>query len=278
MPYQSLHAGSGPLVFDSPHSGTWYPPDFGYACDLADLRPAEDTHVEKLWAFVPRLEQTFLQAHFARSYLDCNRDRDELDPAMVEGHWPGSARPSAKAQLGVGLVWNRTLGGAPIYARKLTAAEIALRIKNCWEPYHATLADAIARAKARHGFCIHVNCHSMPSDPAFYQESHPGWVPTDFVVGDRSGTTAAPELTAWVAGFLRERGWSVDVNYPYQGVELLRRHAAPDNGIHSIQLEVARRLYMDERTLALHAGAEAVSKTLLALTEALLLRGPCQPV
>lgn len=270
--YLSHQAGGGPIVLDSPHSGTWYPPDFGFACELEDLRRAEDTHVEKLWDFAPGLDLTFLQAHFARSYLDCNRDRSEVDPATVDGDWPAVGGTGSKVRLGVGLVWQRTLGGAAIYTRKLTAAEISRRIATCWEPYHAALASAIAQAKARHGWCLHLNCHSMPSDPALYQEEYPGWQPTDFVVGDRCGATASPALTAWIAGFLRERGWSVDVNYPYQGAELLRRHAAPAQGVHSIQLEVSRRLYMDEGTRTLHAGAEAVRGTLRALTQALLRR------
>jgi N-formylglutamate deformylase len=270
MQYLSFQQGSGPLVLDSPHSGTWYPPDFGYSCALADLRQAEDTHVEKLWSFAASMDQSFLQAHFARSYLDLNRDPGDVDPTLIDGAWPHTVQAGDKVRRGMGLVWQRTLAGTPVYGRRLTAQEVARRTALCWEPYHAALAGAIAQAKARHGYCIHLNCHSMPSDRALYEADFPGWEPTDFVVGDRRGSTAAPALTAWIAAFLRERGWRVDVNYPYQGVELLRRHAAPDHGIHSIQLEVSRKLYMDERTLELHSGAQAVQDTLRALTKELL--------
>lgn len=275
MDYVSFYSGSGPLVFDSPHSGTWYPPDFGYACGMDDLRQAEDTHVEKLWSFAAPLGQSFLQANFARSYLDVNRDRPEIDPAMIDGSWQGPVQPSEKVRLGMGLIWRDTLGGMPIYSRKLSPAEVAQRIARCWEPYHGMLSRAIAEAQARHGYCIHVNCHSMPSGAALYDEKFSGWVPKDFVVGDRRGTTAAPALTEWIAEFLRKRGWSVEVNFPFQGVELLRRHACPAEHRHSIQLEVSRRLYMDEQSLVLHSGATAVQETLRELTQALLDRpGP----
>lgn len=270
MDFLSLYSGTGPVVLDSPHSGTWYPPDFGYACDLADLRQAEDTHVEKLWSFAAPLGLTFLQANFARSYLDVNRDCADIDEAMIDGPWLAAARPSDKARMGKGLVWQRTLRDTPIYQRKLGAAEVAQRIARCWEPYHGTLARAIGQARARHGYSIHINCHSMPSDPAFYAAEFPGWIPSDFVIGDRQGTTASPALTDWIAEFLRRRGWRVEVNHPYKGVELVRRHAAPAEGRHSVQIEVSRRLYMDEETLALHGGAATVRDTMQALTEALL--------
>jgi N-formylglutamate deformylase len=269
MEHISFYSGSGPLVFDSPHSGTWYPPDFGYACTLGDLRQAEDTHVDKLWSFAAPLGQSFLQANFARSYLDVNRDRSEIDPAMIDGPGFGPPQPSDKVRLGMGLVWRETLSGTPIYRRKLSAVEVAQRITRCWDPYHGTLARAIGEARERHGYCIHVNCHSMPSRAALY-DSFPGWVPTDFVLGDRQGTAAAPELTRWIADFLRGRGWSVDINRPFQGAELLRRHACPAEHRHSIQIEISRQLYMDEQTFALRSGAAAVQETLRELTEALL--------
>lgn len=269
MEHFSFYSGSGPLIFDSPHSGTWYPPDFGYACALSDLRQAEDTHVDKLWAFAAPLGQSFLQAHFARSYLDVNRDRSEIDPAMIDGPGFEPPPPSDKVRLGMGLVWRETLSGAPIYRRKLSAVEVAQRITRCWDPYHGTLARAIGEAKERHGYCIHINCHSMPSHAALY-DSFPGWVPTDFVLGDRQGTAAAPVLTHWIADFLRARGWSVDINRPFQGAELLRRHAHPAEHRHSIQIEISRQLYMDEQTFALHSGAAAVQETLRELTQALL--------
>jgi N-formylglutamate deformylase len=268
-------AGSTPLVFDSPHSGTHYPADFRHACDLAMLRRAEDTHVEKLFGFAPALGIAWVEALFPRSYLDVNRGEGEIDLGMIEGAWTGPVETAeaalGKVRLGKGLVWKLTDEGVPLYDRKLSAAEVAARIARCWRPYHAALADAIGEAHARHGFSIHVNCHSMPSVAGSHATEHPGLAHPDFVIGDRDGTTASPRLAHRMAAWLRGRGYSVWVNHPYKGVEIVRRHGDPGAGRHSIQLEVNRRLYMDEATLELHAGSDRLQRHLRELVVDLLL-------
>ena len=131
-------AGTTALVFDSPHSGTRYPADFDFACDLAALRRAEDTHVEKLFDFAPALGIGWVEALFPRSYLDVNRHDSEIDLSMIEGPWRGPVETDpaalAKVRLGKGLVWKLTDEGLPLYARKLSATEVAARIERCWRP------------------------------------------------------------------------------------------------------------------------------------------------
>ena len=135
--------GSTPLVLDSPHSGTRYPDDFGSALDLATLRRAEDTHVEKIYAFAPALGVAWVEAHFPRIYLDANRDTTELDTSLLDGDWPDpiSTDPKvlSKVRLGKGLIWKFTDQGEPIYQRQLTVAEVRARIDRCWRPYHLSL-------------------------------------------------------------------------------------------------------------------------------------------
>ena len=271
--------GSTPLVLDSPHSGTQYPDDFGSALDLATLRRAEDTHVEKIYAFAPALGVTWVEAHFPRIYLDANRDTTELDTSLLDGDWPDpiSTDPKvlSKVRLGKGLIWKFTDQGEPIYQRQLTVAEVRARIDRCWRPYHAAVAQAIDAAHARHGYSIHINCHSMPAISASHATDFPGLVHADFVVGDRDGTTASPALSALVCEHLRERGYSVEYNHPYKGVELVRRYSAPAQHRHSIQLEINRKLYMDESTLAMHPeGMARLQGDLKALTEKLLGTDP----
>ena len=132
------------------------------------------------------------------------------------------------------------------------------------------MAAAIDAAHARHGYSLHVNCHSMPSIAASHATDHPGLAHADFVVGDRDGTTADPRLSARLAGFLRERGYRVEVNFPYKGVELVRRNGDPARHRHSMQLEVNRKLYMDERTFELLPEAERLRADLRAMSEWLL--------
>ncbi len=271
--------GRTPLVLDSPHSGTYYPPDFRPACDMASLRRAEDTHVEKLYDFAPALGVAWVEAHFPRSYLDANRDVAELDTALLDGPWPGplssDPRMLAKVRLGKGLIWKLTDDGLPIYDRLLGVDEVRQRIERCWAPYHAAVAGAVDAAHARHGWAIHINCHSMPAIAGSHATDFPGMAHADFVIGDRDGTTADPALSQKICAHLRERGYSVDYNHPYKGVELVRRNGDPATNRHSIQVEINRGLYMDEGTLALDAdGAARLVASLRSMVEMLLATDP----
>jgi N-formylglutamate deformylase len=269
--------GNAPLVLDSPHSGVAYPADFGFACTMEQLRPAQDTHVEKLYDFAPILGATWIEALFPRSYLDVNRNTTEIDASMLDGPWPGpvesDARALAKVRLGKGLVWRCTDEGVPIYDRLLSPAEVQARIDRCWTPYHAALSRAISAAHAAHGYSIHINCHSMPSIAASHATEFPGLTHADFVVGDRDGTSADARLSHAICNFLRARGYTVDYNHPYKGVEILRRHGDPLRGRHSVQLEINRRLYMDERTLELADGMHRLRADLAGLAVMLVEMG-----
>lgn len=270
--------GTAPLVLDSPHSGVAYPEDFGYACELAALRQAEDTHVEKLYDFAPALGVAWIEALFPRSYIDVNRNTTEVDLGLIEGAWtdPVETAPAAlnKVRLGKGLVWRMTDEGVAIYGRKLSAAEVRGRIDRCWRPYHDAVAKAIAGAHARHGYSIHLNCHSMPAVAGTYATDFPGLVHADFVIGDRDGSTASPGLSRQVCELLRGFGYDVSYNHPYKGVELVRRYGDPGRQRHSIQVEINRRLYMDEGTLEPHAGFARLQDHLRQLVEALIATDP----
>lgn len=145
------------------------------------------------------------------------------------------------------------------------------RIAQCWQPYHAAVAQAIDAAHARHGYSIHLNCHSMPAVAASHATLFPGLVHADLVVGDRDGSTADAALSQQVCAHLRACGYSVEYNHPYKGVELVRRHSDPARQRHSIQLEINRKLYMDEHTLAIDSAGMARLQTDLQSLVALLL-------
>jgi N-formylglutamate deformylase len=267
-------AGRTPLVLDSPHSGVDYPEDFGHACDMPALRQAEDTHVEKLYEFAPALGAAWIEALFPRSYLDANRNTTEIDTALLDGPWPDPVETDpaalAKVRLGKGLIWRLTDDGLPIYERRLSVAEVRARIDRCWKPYHAAVRAAIDAAHQRHGYSIHLNCHSMPAVASSHATGHPGMVHADFVLGDREGTSADPRLSRAVGEYLEGLGYSVAYNHPYKGVELVRRYSDPARHRHSLQVEVNRKLYMDERTLELNDGFPALKRDLQSLVERLL--------
>jgi len=271
-------AGNSALVLDSPHSGVVYPPDFQYACETSVLRRAEDTHVEKLYDFAPGLGAHWIEAHFPRSYLDANRNTTELDVALLDAPWPHAVETDpvvlGKVRLGKGLIWRTTDDGLPIYARKLSVDEVSRRIAACWVPYHAAVAQSIERAHAGHGYSVHLNCHSMPAIASSHATDFPGEKHPDFVVGDRDGSTASPALSALVCAQLTAWGYSVAYNHPYKGVELVRRYGNPAANRHSIQLEINRKLYMNEATLELAAGYDRLKAHLRLLVELLLKTDP----
>ncbi|NPC56364.1 N-formylglutamate amidohydrolase [Caenimonas soli] len=277
FPVKSI-PGTTPLVLDSPHSGINYPDDFGHACDLQALRQAEDTHVEKLYDFVPALGVAWIEALFPRSYLDVNRNTTEVDVALFDEAWPDPLETDPKAlskvRLGKGLVWRMTDEGEPIYERRLSVQEVRSRIDRCWRPYHEAVRAAIEAAHERHGYSIHLNCHSMPAVAATHATDFPGLVHADFVIGDRDGTSADPALSRKVCDHLASLGYSVSYNHPYKGVELVRRYGDPASHRHSVQVEVNRRLYMDEQTLVPNAGFEPLKQSLRSLVELLLRTDP----
>lgn len=259
-----------PLVLDSPHSGTAYPPDFAPAADFGALRTAEDTWVDDLWSDALEQGVPLLAATFPRSYIDANRACDEIDPLLLAAPWPGPLSDSPKVKLGKGLIWRMLDDGSPLYDRKLTVEEVRHRIEACWRPYHAALRRLLDETHARLGKVWHINCHSMPSVAGAYATGSPGMVHPDFVLGDRDGTTAAPGYAAFVARWLRGRGYQVAINDPYKGVELVRAHGAPAENRHSLQIEINRRLYMDEVSLRPNAHYDKLKADLRDLTAALL--------
>jgi N-formylglutamate amidohydrolase len=237
-----------PLVLDSPHSGTRYPADFAPSVPIEALRASEDSFVDELYASGPALGATLIAANFPRCYIDPNRSLLDIDATLLAAPWPGPAIPSRKTELGVGLIWRLLDSGESIYARKLSVDEVKQRIVAYHQPYQRAVKDALDEAYDHFGAVWHINCHSMPALSGKISEEGPGKPRADFVLGDRDGTTCEPEFTAFVAKTLRDMGYDVKVNDPYKGVELVRAFSDPAVHRHSLQIEVNRKLYMDERT------------------------------
>lgn len=265
----TVHGKQGqsvPLVFDSPHSGTDYPADFDHAADPMTLRHAEDTHVADLWAGAVDAGALLLEAHFPRSYVDANRAPDDMDPAQIDGEFPGHLNPTVKSRLGIGLCWTRVPpDGGPLYRRRLTAAEVAARIATYHRPYQATLRTLLDDSHRRWGAVWHINCHSMQEVASAMSTQERGTPRPDFVLGDLDGTACGSEWTGSVRAFLLSRGYSVALNDPYKGMELIRANGNPADRRHSLQIEVNRKLYMDERTRAPNAGYSALKACFSAL-------------
>ena len=255
-----------PLVLDSPHSGTFYPVDFDHAPPRALVRQAEDTHVATLWRAAPGFGATLLEANFPRAFIDPNRSLADIDPELLADRWPHPISPTRKTQQGIGLVWRMASDGVPMYARKLTSAEVIARIERYWRPYHSELESLINARHGRFGAVWHINCHSMPA-VGDARADDPGRERADFVLGDRDGSTCDPAFTKYVAETLRQFGYSVAINDPYKGVELVRKHGRPAEQRHSLQVEIKRTLYMDEQTFEPHTGFTGLEADLARLVD-----------
>ena len=255
-----------PLVFDSPHSGNIYPTDFKFSCPLEILHQAEDSFVDDLYAAAPDYGAILIAAEFPRSYIDVNRAPDDIDPQLLATSWPGSTRPSEKSRVGMGLVRRICRPGMPVYDHKLTVREVQARIETYYLPYHAALKAAIDETVERFGAAWHINCHSMPSSGVGTSVERER---TDFVLGNRDGVTCDTDFTQFVSSVLEQLGYTVRLNDPYKGVEIVRRYGKPDYGVNSLQIEVNRRLYMYEETIEPNAGYDDLKNDLTKLIAAM---------
>ena len=259
----------GPLVFASPHSGRIYPAAMmdASALDAATIRRSEDAFVDELIEKAPQHGATLLLARLARAYVDVNREPWELDPAMFEDELPEFARGrTARVAAGLGSIARIVSEGQEIYARKLTFEEARERIEAAHRPYHETLVGLLDEAKTAHGMAILIDWHSMPSAAAAQARSGKG---CDMVLGDRFGAACSPLLTRLVEQTLEAMGYRTVRNAPYAGGYTTERYGRPGSGVHTLQVEINRALYLDEANLTRHEGFETLKSDLSALFETL---------
>lgn len=261
--YRKLEPGNGPfdvlepikqtvpLVFASPHSGRVYPSEFVLSSklDALTLRRSEDAFMDEVFGAAPQLGAPLLRAQFPRAFVDPNREAYELDPDMFEDRLPehtniGSPRVAA----GLGTIARVVTSGDEIYARKLRYAEATYRIENFYTPYHNALRGLIARTVERFGGCLLIDCHSMPSVGG-PMDSDSGLKRVDMVLGDAYGTACAPAVTDTAERGLKALGYNVTRNMPYAGGFTTRHYGQPSKGVHALQIEINRALYMDEKRI-----------------------------
>jgi N-formylglutamate deformylase len=247
-----------PFVYNSPHSGRHYPSAFlnDARLDSVAIRRSADHYVDELFSAAPDLGAPLLAANFPRAYLDVNREPYELDPKMFAGPLPPFANISSlRVAGGLGTIPRIVAENMEIYRRRLTVEEGLSRIEEIYKPYHAALRRLIARTHARFGFSILIDCHSMPGNIRLSGSE----VRPDIIIGDRYGTSASAELSRAAIGFLTDRGFSALRNKPYAGGFITEHYGRPVRGLHALQIEINRALYMDEVTLEKNADFEAVS-------------------
>jgi N-formylglutamate amidohydrolase len=261
--------GDVPVVFDIPRSGTTYPCEFRPSAPFLALHQSVSMHVEKLYEGVVDAGAHWLYALFPNTFIDANRHEADIDPELLDGPWPHPLQTTQKSRLGIGLIHSKCGPDAiPIYAEKLSVAEVRRRIDRYYRPYHDTLAGILADCRTRFGKAYHISCHSMASIGGASTLDR-GQPRSDFDIGDRNGQTCDPALTELVVTRLRAHGYNVTINHHYPGAESIRKHAAPDRGVHSLQIEINRALYMNERTFELNDAFQQIQSQLTDLARCL---------
>jgi N-formylglutamate amidohydrolase len=257
-----------PIIFNSPHSGSVYPDEFLSASriDLPALRRSEDSFMDELIAGLSGRGFPTVSVNFPRSYVDVNREPYELDPRMFTGRLPSFANTrSMRVAGGLGTIPRVVGDGQEIYRERLSVDDALARIEVLYKPYHRALRRLINKAHQAFGTAVVVDCHSMPSIGVSRDEPRR----PDVVIGDRYGTSCAPLLADVIEETMSRLGYSVGRNKPYAGGFITEHYGNPASGLHTVQLELNRAIYMDERRRERSARFAQVASDFIILAEVL---------
>ncbi len=260
-----------PFVLNSPHSGRVYPPRFLASSDLdaLTLRRSEDSFVDEIFSGAVELGAPLLRAHFPRAYLDVNREPYELDPAMFADPLPPHVNTrSVRVAGGLGTIARIVAEATEIYSTPLPFSEAETRIRDIYMPFHETLRNLLETTHRQFGEAVLIDCHSMPSTGGPFEDETDANRP-DIVLGDRYGTSCAQELVEAAERILKSMGYRVTRNNPYAGGFNTEHYGAPAQGLHALQIEINRTLYMDEQKVQRLAGITRLSKDMTRLVRKL---------
>jgi N-formylglutamate deformylase len=270
-----------PVIVEVPHAGLDMGPHFlePMAAPARAIARDADLYVDALYDGAAAAGATVLVARASRYVIDLNRSEADVDSDVVEG-----GRSDVRLQHG--LVWRTTSDGDRALTRRLTSAELDERLQTVWRPYHRELAAIVERKRARFGVAVILAAHSMPSAergsrtsrPGGERESHEGAERrADVVPGTRGRRSAAPELIDAVESHARRQGWTVRHDDPYAGGYTTQHYGRPSERVHAVQVELARRLYLDETTLrplSTFEGVRLWCGSLVALLGSIAPRSP----
>ncbi len=262
---------TAPIVFASPHSGRHYPAPFLSASrlDSQRLRRSEDAFIDEIFAAAPEFGAPMLQALFPRAFVDPNREAFELDPSMFTGKLPASVKSSSpRIEAGLGTIAKVVTNGEEIYDGKLTFIEAKERIETYYQPYHKSLKGLINETVEQFGVCLLIDCHSMPSIGG-PMDSDDGKERVDMVLGDRYGISCSDAVTNLVETTLSGLDYRAVRNAPYAGGFTTAHYGEPAIGVHALQIEINRALYMNEKTMERTEGHGPLTTNMTTLIKAL---------
>lgn len=268
---ESLSTPRSCAVFSSPHSGADYPEDFLNRACLAplQLRSSEDAFVDEF--ITGSFGAPVIKARFPRAYVDLNRAADELDPAIISQARGKLTNPRIAA--GLGVIPRVVANGRAIQLGKMTLSEARARLAQCYYPYHQALRGQIAAQKQRFGVCYLFDIHSMPHSAVQRGVARKG---ADIVLGNRYGTSADHWLTTEIATLFGNAGFDVALNTPFAGGYITRHYGAPAQGVHAVQIEIDRSLYMNEARVERHRDFNVFQKRISAVFQDIAALPACR--
>ncbi|MBL6767588.1 MAG: N-formylglutamate amidohydrolase [Candidatus Micropelagos sp.] len=258
----SSHGNGSPSkwLITSPHSGHYYPRDFilKSKLDSQQLRLSEDMHIDALLADAPQAGASLLSATYPRAYVDLNREPYELDASMFSDPLPDYVnKDSTRVLGGLGTIAKIVTERLEIYDRPLVFSEAEQRIEKIYFPFHTCLKQQIETARDFWGKAYLLDVHSMPSNAVRkYKGGKSGSV--DFVLGNRHGRSCDADIYDVVYDFLTDAGYYVEKNKPYAGGYITEHYGNPSEGFHTLQLEVNRKLYMNETSYDLLGNSDEI--------------------
>lgn len=261
-----------PFVLSSPHSGRKYPRAFLEASTLdpLSLRRSEDSFVDEVFADAPQLGVPFLCAEFPRAFLDVNREAFELDPLMFDGALPTWVNTrSHRVASGLGTIARIVSDGREIYRGKLNIDDAMERIDRLHRPYHEALGSLMETTQNRFGAACLIDCHSMPSALSASGYGGRRRARADIILGNQHGTSCSPVIIEEAERILKGCGYKVTRNEPFAGGYCTQRFGRPATGLHALQIEISRELYMNEATLERTEGLTDLRRNMALLVEVL---------
>lgn len=254
------------VIFASPHSGRDYSWSFMRKTILNEhaIRSSEDAFVDQLFDCAPEFGAAFIQAGAPRAYVDLNRARDELDPALIEGVRRTGHNPRVAS--GLGVIPRVVANGRAIYRGKMTRQEAEERITRYWEPYHNRLQTLLDAAHTRHGQTVLIDCHSMPHE-AMDGVARAGLRRPDVVLGDRFGAAASDDVVDRIESAFSAAGFIVTRNAPFAGAYITQAYGRPAKGQHAVQVEIDRSLYMNEQLIRPNGDFDTVRSALRSVVK-----------
>jgi len=270
---QEPHSTVKPVLFTSPHSGSVYPERLlqQISVPVINMRRTEDAFVDELFASVPNRGGTLLQANYGRCFIDVNRDARELDKSMFKDGVPRtSGMPTSRVKAGLGCLPRIGAHGRELYTRKLARADGAARLDRIHDTYHMEIREILSQFRSEWSDCVLIDCHSMPS------AQHGRRQLPDIVLGDRFGSSCDGRLTSAVERACRSQGLSVARNAPYAGGYTTRYYGRPRSGVHVLQIEINRSLYMNELTVEKDQGFVSTRSKIEHLCEAIFEFCDCE--